>query len=118
MRTPRSVHILSALTALATLAACSTYGRRELRSEPTTEYSAMLVWDSGPIDQDYQHQRADLDARHAQENSSPRDGESNDQRAQRHDSERKDLDSRYAQGKASHARAVPSGDGHEDRPHS
>ncbi len=118
MRTPRSTHILSVLTALTTLAACGTYGRHGIRNEPTTEYSATLVWDSGPIDQDYQHRRADLEARHAQEDSSPRDGESNDQRAQRHDSERKDLDNRYAQGKASHARNVPSGDGHDDRPHS
>jgi hypothetical protein len=115
MRITRSVHTMAVLTVAVTVAACGTYGRGGMRNEPTAEYSATVVWDSGPIDQDYQHQRSDMNARHMQENSAPRDGESGDQRNQRQSSERKDLDSRYEQGKTSHAKSVPAG--HDDRSH-
>ena len=120
MHTQRSLQILIGLATLATLTACATYGHHA-SNEPDPGYSSSVVavqWDSGPLDQDYQHQRADMEARHAHETDSPRDGESADQRNQRQTSERRDLEDRYAQGKASHANRVPSSDQrHDDKSH-
>lgn len=116
MRMPRSVQILTVLTTLATVAACSRYGRG-YTGEPGPDYSSAVAvgWDSGPLDQDYQRQRADMDARHAQEIANPRAGESSDQMKARQSAESKDLDTRYAAGKASHAKSVPASDqGHDD----
>jgi hypothetical protein len=117
MRMQRSVQILTVLATLAAVTACSRYGRGGYNSEPNPSYSSStVVWDSGPLDQDYQHQRADLDARHTQEIASPRSGESSDQMKDRQAAESKDLDTRYAAGKASHAKSVPASDqGHDDK---
>lgn len=121
MRVQRSVQILTGLTTLATLAACSSMGgRREARNEPDPSYSSAsvaVVWDSGPLDQAYHQQRTDMDARHSQESANPRANESSDQRGQRQASENQDLERRYAQGKASHSKDLPPSDrqGHDDR---
>jgi hypothetical protein len=119
MRMQRSVQILTVLTTLAIAAACSSYGRG-YNGEPRPDYSSTVAvaWDSGPLDQDYQHQRADMDARHNQEIASPQAGESSDQLKARQAAESKDLDTRYAAGKASHAESVPASDqGHDDKSH-
>jgi hypothetical protein len=119
MRTQRSLQILAVLTTLATVAACSTYGRG-YSSEPNPSYSSTTVvaWDSGPLDQDYQHQRAEMDTRHNQEIANPQAGESSDQMKARQAAESKDLDTRYAAGKASHAQSVPASDqAHDDKSH-
>lgn len=115
MRSPRSVQLLTVFATLATLAACGTMGRRGVDNQPRADYSStVVVWDSRPLDQDYQRQRTDMDARHAQEVSAPRDNESGDRMRERQTSESKDLDNRYAQGKASHAKSVPAGDERRD----
>jgi hypothetical protein len=115
VRVQRPVQILTVLMTLATVVACGTYGRG-YKSEPDPSYYATVTWDSGPLDQDYQHQRVDMDARHNQEIANPRAGESSDQMKDRHAAESKDLDTRYAAGKASHSKSVPPSDqGHDDR---
>ncbi len=111
----RSLQILTVLTTLATVVACGTYGRGV--KSPSPEYaSTTVVWDSGPIDRDYNSQRTELDARHTQEIANPRAGESSDQMKDRQGAESKDLDARYAAGKASHSDSVPASDhGHDDK---
>ncbi len=110
----RSVQILTVFMTLATVVACGTYGRGT--RNPSPEYSATVVWDSGPIDRDYNGQRTELEARHSQEIANPRAGESAEQMKGRHAAESKDLDTRYAAGKASHSNSVPASDqGHDDR---
>jgi hypothetical protein len=123
MRVHRSLQILTALTTLAVLTACSSMGRQG-RSDSDPAYSSTTVaWDSGPLDRDYKSQRSDMDTRHAQEVANPRAGESSDQAQQRQKSENDDLDSRYAKGKAAHSQTVPPGDqqahanGQADKPH-
>jgi len=101
------MQFLIVLTTLATFAACSSVGGT--RNHSDSNVSAQ--WDSAPLDQDYQNQRAALDARHNEEIANPRPDESSDQRAQRHSAENQDLEQRYAQGKASHARSLPSSSG-------
>jgi hypothetical protein len=117
MRIERSLQVLTVLTTLATVAACSTYGRGGMHQQASPGDVSVAVWDSGPIDQDYQHQRSDLDKRHDQEVANPRAGESADQMKQRQATESKDLDTRYAAGKASHAAKVPDGDARSDDKH-
>jgi hypothetical protein len=111
MRVQRSVQILTVLTTLATLAACSSYGRGS-RNEPDPRYSTstVVVWDSGPLDQEYNRERTNMDGRHNQEIANPRSGESSDQRVQRQGAEKQDLEHRYAQGKASHSKSLPPSD--------
>jgi hypothetical protein len=114
MRIHRSVQTLAVVTAVASLAACSSMGRHE----PDNDTSVVAVqWDSGPLDHDYQGQRSDMDNRHKQEIDNPRAGESSDQMKQRQDSENKDLDNRYAQGKASHSQTLPPSDHSHDNGH-
>jgi hypothetical protein len=111
MRLYRSVQILTGLATVATLGACTSYGRHT-RSEPDPSYSASVSvqWESGPLDQAYGRERTDMDARHTQEIASPRANESSDQRSKRQDTEKQGLERRYAQGKASHSHDLPPSD--------
>jgi hypothetical protein len=115
MRVQRSMQMVAVFATLATIAACSSYGRGT-RNQPDPNYSSTtVVWDSGPLDQAYSHERTDMDARHSQEVANPRSGESSDQRVQRQTAEKQDLDQRYAQGKASHSKTLPqSAKGQDD----
>jgi hypothetical protein len=114
MRLPRSVQILTVLTALGTLAACGSMGRgpRNDRDPNYSSTTVAVVWDSGPLDRAYQGERSNMDTRHNQEIASPRADESADQRVQRQETENKDLETRYAQGKASHSNSLPPSDHH------
>jgi hypothetical protein len=108
MRVQTSLQLALALTTLATISACGSYGARQ---QPDPNYAgATIAWDSGPLDNDYHRQRNELDNRHADETAHPRADESSDQRVQRQGDESKDLETRYAQGKASHASSVPPSD--------
>jgi hypothetical protein len=99
MRINRS---MQCLIVLASLAACSPYGRP---ARSGVEVSAQ--WDSGPLDRDYGRQHADLVARHASEIATPASGESEHDRDTRQTAENKDLEARYSKGKASHADKLP-----------
>jgi hypothetical protein len=115
VRVQRSVQFLTVLMTLTTVVACGGMYGRGTRN-PSPEYSATVVWDSGPIDRDYNSQRTELEARHSQEIANPRAGESSDQMKDRQGAESKDLDARYAAGKASHSDSVPASDhGHDDK---
>ena len=114
----RSAQILGILTTLTAFGACHSYGAGRMHGQSSPEYSATLIWDSGPIDEDYRNQRSDMDTRHTQEIAVPRDGESGDQMKQRHTAENKDLEDRYTQGKAAHSKTVPSGgQAHDEKSH-
>jgi hypothetical protein len=111
MRVHRTIQVLTVLTLLGVLAACSTMGRqRGSESDPGYSASATVAWDSGPLDRAYKSERGDMDTRHAQETANPRAGESSDQAKNRQKGENDDLDRRYAQGKASHSNSLPPGD--------
>jgi hypothetical protein len=114
MRVPRPVQVLTVLTTLTTVAACASmgHGSRNEREPNYSSTSVAVVWDSGPLDREYQGERTNMDTRHNQEIANPRADESADQRVQRQETENKDLETRYAQGKASHSKTLPPSDHH------
>ena len=103
MRIGQTVQILTALTMVSTLAAC---GGRNARHEDA--YSTTTVeWDSGPLDRDYQHERAAMEARHADEIAHARADEAADRRDARQAAERQELEDRYERGKTGHMKKLP-----------
>jgi hypothetical protein len=116
MRDYRSLQIITALT-FVMLAACAS--GRGTRNQPDPDYvGASVQWDSGPLDRAYGRERANMDARHNQENAYPRSDESSDQRVQRQSYENQDLELRYERGKAAHSQTLPPSDEkhHHDDP--
>lgn len=99
MRIHRS---MQCLIILASLSACSPFGR-----SPRSGVEVSAQWDSGPLDRDYGRAHTDLVARHEREIATPQPGESAHDRDDRQAAENKDLEARYSKGKASHANALP-----------
>ena len=93
---------LTTLASLASIAACSPYGRQSQSSAVVS-----VRWDSGPLDRAYTREHSDMVTRHNQEIASPRSDESADVRNQRQASERQDLELRYSRGKAAHSDTLP-----------
>jgi hypothetical protein len=105
MRISRPLHLITVCSTLALFTACSS--NRAQHQHDATYTSTTVEWDSGPLDRDYQHERAAMEARHRDEIDHARADESADQRQQRQDSEKRDLEDRYERGKKSHSNSLP-----------
>ena len=104
MRIHRTMKILTITATAATLGALVACSPRE---RPRTGVEVSARWDSGPLDRDYNRERADLVARHNREIASPEPGESKYDMDHRQANENYALEVRYKAGKDSHAESLP-----------
>jgi hypothetical protein len=111
MRIRNTIPLLTALTMVSTIAAC---GGRHVRNEDAYS-TTTVVWDSGPLDRDYQQERTTMQARHADEAAHARADEAVDQRNARQTSERQDLEDRYQRGKKEHMKKLPASNHDHDK---
>jgi hypothetical protein len=111
MRIANTLALLSALTVVVTVSACSTHRARHDESYGVTT----AEWDSGPLDQDYRRERAAMEARHQDEIAHSRADESADRREARQAAERQQLEDRYRRGKEQHMKRLPPPDHDNDR---
>jgi hypothetical protein len=115
MRIEHSLKILTALSTVAIVAACSSNRARHAND---TGYNVTTAeWDSGPLDRDYQREHVAMETRHRDEAANARADESAEQRQQRQGSEQRDLEDRYARGKKAHSNTLPLSNHPDDHGH-
>jgi hypothetical protein len=102
MRIRTSIQLLAAISLVSTVAACGGGGRAHRDNEVVA-----VQWDSGPLDRDYQRQRADMEARHRDEVAHARADEAAEARDARQAAEKKDLEDRYQRAKEGHMNNLP-----------
>ena len=97
---------------ISAIAAC---GGRHARNDDAYSTTAVVEWDSGPLDQDYRREHDAMLSRHADEVAHARADETADRRTARQASERQDLEERYSRGKKEHMKKLPASDHDHDR---
>ncbi len=112
MRIRNTIPLLTALTMVSTIAAC---GGRHARNNDAYSTTAVVEWDSGPLDGDYRREHDAMLARHADEVAHARADESAERREARQAAERQDLEDRYERGKKEHMKKLPPSSHDHDR---
>lgn len=104
MRIRNSIQIVTALTMVSAIAACSGHNARHQDGYSTT---TVVEWDSKPLDENYRRERDAMETRHRDEIAHARADEAVDRRDARQAAERQDLEDRYRRGKDGHMKNLP-----------
>jgi hypothetical protein len=104
MQIRNSIYFLTAVTMVSTVAAC---GGNHARHENGYTTTAVVEWDSGPLDANYRREHDALESRHRDEMSHARADEAANARDARQASETRDLEDRYRRGKEGHMKDLP-----------
>ena len=112
MQIRNSIYFLTAVAMVSTVAAC---GGNHAQRESTYSTTAVVEWDSGPLDANYRREHDALESRHRDEMSHARANEASDARDARQAEESRDLEDRYTRGKAGHMKELPQSNHNDDR---
>ena len=104
MQIRNSIYVLAAVTMVSTVAAC---GGNRARHENGYTTTAVVEWDSGPLDANYRREHDALESRHRDEMSHARADEAANVRDARQAEETRDLEDRYRRGKEGHMKQLP-----------
>jgi septal ring factor EnvC (AmiA/AmiB activator) len=111
MQIRNSIYFLAAVTMVSTVAAC---GGNHAQRESTYSTTAVVEWDSRPLDQNYRREHGAMESRHRDEMSHARADEAANARDARQAEETRDLEDRYRRGKEGHMKDLPPSDHHGD----
>jgi hypothetical protein len=111
MQIRNSIYFLAAVTIVSTVAAC---GGNRARHDSSYSTTAVVEWDSGPLDQNYRREHDAMESRHRDEMSHARADEAASARDARQADETRDLEDRYRRGKEGHMKDLPPSDHHGD----
>jgi hypothetical protein len=114
MRLRNSLHLLSAIAAVSSVAAC---GGHRARHEDSYSTTTVVEWDSRPVDERYRREREAMEARHREEIAHARADEAADARERRQAAERADLEDRYRRAKEGHMKDLPPSNHDHDGDH-